>query len=118
SEEHTSELQSPCNLVCRLLLEKNKDDDHPPYLIARIDDATRADPRDRWSRACRYFCAAYRNGVHPHAAIAAPRAPRCRFSILPVGDDLQLQPPDPGRRDGDLILPGGVHRAVFVGYPP
>src|SRR5256885_9320229 len=24
SEEHTSELQSPCNLVCRLLLEKNK----------------------------------------------------------------------------------------------
>src|SRR5256885_5055582 len=28
SEEHTSELQSPCNLVCRLLLEKknNRDD--------------------------------------------------------------------------------------------
>src|SRR5256885_12329626 len=25
SEEHTSELQSPCNLVCRLLLEKKKD---------------------------------------------------------------------------------------------
>src|SRR5256885_12234546 len=24
SEEHTSELQSPCNLVCRLLLEKTK----------------------------------------------------------------------------------------------
>src|SRR5256885_4269005 len=34
SEEHTSELQSPCNLVCRLLLEKKKkktifDDDTP-----------------------------------------------------------------------------------------
>src|SRR5256885_12716065 len=28
SEEHTSELQSPCNLVCRLLLEKKK----PPRL--------------------------------------------------------------------------------------
>src|SRR2546426_1347358 len=32
SEEHTSELQSPCNLVCRLLLEKKKkkpnDDEH------------------------------------------------------------------------------------------
>src|SRR5256885_6969697 len=28
SEEHTSELQSPCNLVCRLLLEKKND---PPY---------------------------------------------------------------------------------------
>src|SRR5256885_13011927 len=35
SEEHTSELQSPCNLVCRLLLEKKKNTiphaaPHPP----------------------------------------------------------------------------------------
>src|SRR2546426_9182181 len=29
SEEHTSELQSPCNLVCRLLLEKKKKKLHP-----------------------------------------------------------------------------------------
>src|SRR2546426_8472701 len=29
SEEHTSELQSPCNLVCRLLLEKKKTDNGP-----------------------------------------------------------------------------------------
>src|SRR5256885_9886581 len=28
SEEHTSELQSPCNLVCRLLLEKKKKDNY------------------------------------------------------------------------------------------
>src|SRR2546426_6943986 len=28
SEEHTSELQSPCNLVCRLLLEKKKNTVH------------------------------------------------------------------------------------------
>src|SRR5256885_5708212 len=28
SEEHTSELQSPCNLVCRLLLEKKKNQTH------------------------------------------------------------------------------------------
>src|SRR2546426_6616391 len=28
SEEHTSELQSPCNLVCRLLLEKKKKERH------------------------------------------------------------------------------------------
>src|SRR5256885_11384672 len=28
SEEHTSELQSPCNLVCRLLLEKKKNPIH------------------------------------------------------------------------------------------
>src|SRR2546426_7493652 len=33
SEEHTSELQSPCNLVCRLLLEKKKT--HIPHLQAR-----------------------------------------------------------------------------------
>src|SRR5256885_3746949 len=32
SEEHTSELQSPCNLVCRLLLEKKKVS--PPILEA------------------------------------------------------------------------------------
>src|SRR5688500_11816122 len=30
SEEHTSELQSPCNLVCRLLLEKKKT--HPTHV--------------------------------------------------------------------------------------
>src|SRR2546426_3718032 len=29
SEEHTSELQSPCNLVCRLLLEKKQDSPMP-----------------------------------------------------------------------------------------
>src|SRR5256885_12674172 len=32
SEEHTSELQSPCNLVCRLLLEKKKKKTGPPFL--------------------------------------------------------------------------------------
>src|SRR5256885_6964214 len=32
SEEHTSELQSPCNLVCRLLLEKKKPAEHPSTL--------------------------------------------------------------------------------------
>src|SRR5256885_6898966 len=34
SEEHTSELQSPCNLVCRLLLEKKK---NPILSCLRID---------------------------------------------------------------------------------
>src|SRR5256885_7286902 len=39
SEEHTSELQSPCNLVCRLLLEKKKTtktsttDSFPPHAL-------------------------------------------------------------------------------------
>src|SRR5205807_5992174 len=32
SEEHTSELQSPCNLVCRLLLEKKKTKEHKERL--------------------------------------------------------------------------------------
>src|SRR5256885_4225128 len=32
SEEHTSELQSPCNLVCRLLLEKKKKKLHDSYM--------------------------------------------------------------------------------------
>src|SRR2546426_9010646 len=32
SEEHTSELQSPCNLVCRLLLEKKNRKQTPPPL--------------------------------------------------------------------------------------
>src|SRR5256885_11544684 len=34
SEEHTSELQSPCNLVCRLLLEKKKKIQNPQQSAA------------------------------------------------------------------------------------
>src|SRR2546426_9179406 len=40
SEEHTSELQSPCNLVCRLLLEKknhNSSADKPSGLVQRMN---------------------------------------------------------------------------------
>src|SRR5256885_7180639 len=37
SEEHTSELQSPCNLVCRLLLEKN----NIPELVAHMSKINR-----------------------------------------------------------------------------
>src|SRR2546426_3981877 len=37
SEEHTSELQSPCNLVCRLLLEKKKKSHSTPPPADRID---------------------------------------------------------------------------------
>src|SRR5256885_7490141 len=36
SEEHTSELQSPCNLVCRLLLEKKKISRAPSFLWCPI----------------------------------------------------------------------------------
>src|SRR2546426_8477973 len=38
SEEHTSELQSPCNLVCRLLLEKKKENNrHQVCMTSRND---------------------------------------------------------------------------------
>src|SRR2546426_6294499 len=36
SEEHTSELQSPCNLVCRLLLEKKKKNSRPGRVHCQI----------------------------------------------------------------------------------
>src|SRR5256885_6950897 len=41
SEEHTSELQSPCNLVCRLLLEKKKN----PTLALQLGLASSAHAR-------------------------------------------------------------------------
>src|ERR1039457_7422933 len=37
SEEHTSELQSPCNLVCRLLLEKKKKNTQISYPIRHTE---------------------------------------------------------------------------------
>src|SRR5256885_7184251 len=42
SEEHTSKLQSPCNLVCRLLLEKKKKNTHTQlyYLLKSITNST------------------------------------------------------------------------------
>src|SRR5256885_3367996 len=43
SEEHTSELQSPCNLVCRLLLEKKK----KPLCSRRRGQTARASPGRR-----------------------------------------------------------------------
>src|SRR5256885_5190914 len=36
SEEHTSELQSPCNLVCRLLLEKKKKNEFARRVLRRL----------------------------------------------------------------------------------
>src|SRR2546426_2304091 len=43
SEEHTSELQSPCNLVCRLLLEKKKKN-----LTCRLYEIRSLDSRLCW----------------------------------------------------------------------
>src|SRR2546426_3971171 len=46
SEEHTSELQSPCNLVCRLLLEKKKNNQYQRTPKHRQPDYKQA-PRTR-----------------------------------------------------------------------
>src|SRR5256885_5156753 len=47
SEEHTSELQSPCNLVCRLLLEKKK------------ERVLKGSTRMQWRKVCSASRAAY-----------------------------------------------------------
>src|SRR5256885_3279266 len=60
SEEHTSELQSPCNLVCRLLLEKKKKKYqniimHPKItllLLQRLSRTPHITPPLRCSRLC------------------------------------------------------------------
>src|SRR3989454_5073550 len=55
SEEHTSELQSPCNLVCRLLLEKKKHK-HLGHVRHQNDHAVRIGehtPGERTSQARR-----------------------------------------------------------------
>src|SRR5688500_19989152 len=44
SEEHTSELQSPCNLVCRLLLEKKKKKQNIIYHLALRNTTTHPIP--------------------------------------------------------------------------
>src|SRR5256885_5660444 len=49
SEEHTSELQSPCNLVCRLLLEKKNT----------------------------YLTSTYTSSLHDTLAPSCPDSPRC-----------------------------------------
>src|SRR5256885_6275094 len=83
SEEHTSELQSPCNLVCRLLLEKK----HKHYLYkSRLRPYTRDDQSRRslglplatshgsttmWSQACglpspsRYHVSSHLSPAYP-----------------------------------------------------
>src|SRR5256885_13109217 len=43
SEEHTSELQSPCNLVCRLLLEKKKNKEHTTYIFLKHQNSAAYD---------------------------------------------------------------------------
>src|ERR1039457_1278559 len=62
SEEHTSELQSPCNLVCRLLLEKKK-----THLLSAEDGLLAVCGVGR--------CFAH---VQPRNPAVCPRTPACR----------------------------------------
>src|SRR5256885_9638709 len=49
SEEHTSELQSPCNLVCRLLLEKKKQEHQTVSVQAHIIHSAKTNATPIWS---------------------------------------------------------------------
>src|SRR5256885_12001604 len=52
SEEHTSELQSPCNLVCRLLLEKKKKKTSTVERYRRHKNHARVSTHARCLRTC------------------------------------------------------------------
>src|SRR5256885_10751445 len=52
SEEHTSELQSPCNLVCRLLLEKKKPQLTSPDCLCCTAASQRPMIRSRYPLVC------------------------------------------------------------------
>src|ERR1039457_2099782 len=91
SEEHTSELQSPCNLVCRLLLEKKKTRKrHTDAVQSRTLDAVRARVgRTRGERPAVHRCgSAVRRGSAANPLV---------FFFFSGGPDRSC-PPSPLRR--------------------
>src|SRR6202022_4205509 len=74
SEEHTSELQSHSDLVCRLLLEKKKQQTRPGTIGERAAEerggGRRSRPRSRWTRG---------RGLRPGVEGVAPRLPLILF---------------------------------------
>src|SRR5256885_9930265 len=78
SEEHTSELQSPCNLVCRLLLEKKTDRSHK-LLGSRTPRATPSheggldEEPPRGLAKIAYLLRLHRGGYAGNVSIRAPR---------------------------------------------
>src|SRR3954464_11687876 len=94
SEEHTSELQSHDNLVCRLLLEKSMRQDTQPRPCATL----------RGAGATRFLCGgaggaalAARGGARPGRPLAHARL--ARFFFLNAGAPPRLRPfslPDAG----------------------
>src|SRR5256885_6799345 len=79
SEEHTSELQSPCNLVCRLLLEKKKNEH---YAISLHESSTST------QTTCLYVATAFasQQSVQPEPSGAHhySRARRNAVSLAPA----------------------------------
>src|SRR5256885_4633101 len=76
SEEHTSELQSPCNLVCRLLLEKKHVQQHiRPEFGAVL--AERFAQIDRGGE----FALPPINDVNPAAGRSLPSSPGCSINL-------------------------------------
>src|SRR5256885_12635161 len=73
SEEHTSELQSPCNLVCRLLLEKK----HArfPQVTPSPKGVAHAEHGGRTR---------YQSTTRHHSHPASSVAPHARYTIRPV----------------------------------
>src|ERR1039457_4295442 len=72
SEEHTSELQSPCNLVCRLLLEKimTVDSSVSLYVVdAAVQNGQMFNDKDQLL----FFF--FLNGAHPRAFTFPPATP-------------------------------------------
>src|ERR1039457_3198046 len=90
SEEHTSELQSPCNLVCRLLLEKKTTSPlpithTPPRRRRPSTRPTSRPPRTTGDGSCAGVCGPSR-----------PRASRCRnffFFNAPAPPEFPPFPP-------------------------
>src|SRR5256885_2447615 len=82
SEEHTSELQSPCNIVCRLLLEKKKTLSSGSLLFERRDVAAlsgRSLPRLRLARRGRALRLSFLRPSLTSASYAPPPAAQVRI---------------------------------------
>src|SRR5256885_2889940 len=108
SEEHTSELQSPCNLVCRLLLEKKNGDsiDKVSRRSGRVTKPRRGAVRLRCAPPSRIARRPRRDALRRrHAARRAtlPHVPRCPGACARAGP--QPGPPDPPCARGRLPAP-------------
>src|ERR1039457_6206564 len=79
SEEHTSELQSPCNLVCRLLLEKKTNRRPKPRSTPTAVSTCARRPSVRPASGTRT-----RSTTRPGSTGSTSSAPRCLFFFLMI----------------------------------